>query len=78
MDKNFNQTEVDGQHKDLKTMVDFQEVLNREQQALKDRIEYLITHFEGNLDKNVSTSEIKIKYEHLTLLAIYELPPCLF
>lgn len=65
LDKNFNQTEVDGQHKDLKTMVDFQEVLNREQQALKDRIEYLITHFEGNLDKNENSPDMTTLMEFL-------------
>ncbi|XP_056308369.1 uncharacterized protein CXorf38 homolog isoform X1 [Danio aesculapii] len=65
LDKNFNQTEVDGQHKDLKTVGDFQEVLNREQQALKDRIDYLITHFKGNFDKNENPQDMTTLMEFL-------------
>ncbi|XP_051740162.1 uncharacterized protein si:ch211-91p5.3 isoform X1 [Ctenopharyngodon idella] len=50
LDKNFNEApcEVDGQQVDFQTM----EVLNREQQALKDRIEDFIARFEGNQDGN--------------------------
>ncbi|XP_016115447.1 uncharacterized protein [Sinocyclocheilus grahami] len=55
LDKNFNQApcEVDGQLKDLQTMKDFQKVLDREQQAIKDRIEDFFSRFEGNQDENV-------------------------
>ncbi|XP_059401880.1 uncharacterized protein LOC132133156 isoform X2 [Carassius carassius] len=55
LDKNFNQApcEVDGQLEDLQTMKDFQTVLDREQQAIKDRIEDFFSRFEGNQDENV-------------------------
>uniref|UniRef100_A0A8C2E0P0 Si:ch211-91p5.3 n=1 Tax=Cyprinus carpio TaxID=7962 RepID=A0A8C2E0P0_CYPCA len=55
LDKNFNQApcEVDGQLEDLQTMKDFQKVLDREQQAIKDRIEDFFSRFEGNQDENV-------------------------
>ncbi|XP_039513900.1 uncharacterized protein si:ch211-91p5.3 isoform X3 [Pimephales promelas] len=51
LDRNFNEApcEVDGQQVDKQTM----EILDREQQALKDRIEDFISRFEGNLDGNV-------------------------
>ncbi|KAL1247641.1 hypothetical protein QQF64_023017 [Cirrhinus molitorella] len=55
LDKNFNQSlcEVDGQFEDLQTVKDRQKVLDREQQAMKDRIEDLISRFEGNQDETV-------------------------
>ncbi|XP_016145756.1 uncharacterized protein [Sinocyclocheilus grahami] len=55
LDKNFNQApcEVDGQQEDLQTVKDRQNVLNREQQAMKDRIEDFISRLEGNQDENV-------------------------
>ncbi|XDV52801.1 hypothetical protein PO909_021461 [Leuciscus waleckii] len=51
LDRNFNAApcEVDGQQVDLQTI----EVLDREQQALKDRIEDFISRFEGNQEENV-------------------------
>lgn len=60
MDRNFNEApcEVDGQQVDLQTM----KVLDREQQALKDRIEDFISRFEGNQDENVEVSKVvKVK-----------------
>ncbi|XP_067293335.1 uncharacterized protein [Pseudorasbora parva] len=50
LDKNFNKApcEVDGQKVDFQTM----KVLDREQQALKERIEDFITRFDGNQDEN--------------------------
>ncbi|XP_052399513.1 uncharacterized protein LOC127946790 isoform X5 [Carassius gibelio] len=55
LDKNFNQApcEVDGQLEDLQTMKERQIVLDREQQAIKDRIEDFFSRFEGNQDENV-------------------------
>uniref|UniRef100_A0A8C1VG48 Si:ch211-91p5.3 n=1 Tax=Cyprinus carpio TaxID=7962 RepID=A0A8C1VG48_CYPCA len=56
LDRNFNQApcEVDGQQEDLQTVKDRQNVLNREQQAMKDRIEDFISRLEGNRDENVN------------------------
>lgn len=61
MDKNFIEApcEVDGLQVDLQTM----EVLNREQQALKDRIEDFIARFEGNQDENGEVSK-GVKDQH--------------
>ncbi|XP_016303922.1 uncharacterized protein LOC107659483 isoform X1 [Sinocyclocheilus anshuiensis] len=55
LDKNFNQAPcaVDGQQEDLQTVKDRQNVLDREQQAMKDRIEDFISRLEGNQDENV-------------------------
>ncbi|XP_058623675.1 uncharacterized protein si:ch211-91p5.3 isoform X2 [Onychostoma macrolepis] len=55
LDNNFNQPpcEVDGQQEDLQTVKDFQQVLDREQQAMKDRIEDIISRFEGIQDENI-------------------------
>ncbi|XP_026058613.1 uncharacterized protein LOC113043438 [Carassius auratus] len=56
LDKNFNQgpCEVDGQQEDLQTVKDRQNVLDREQQAMKDRIEDFISRLEGNRDENAN------------------------
>ncbi|XP_073688145.1 uncharacterized protein [Garra rufa] len=55
LDKNFNQSlcEVDGQLEGVQTLKDRQTVLDREQQAMKDRIEDIISRFEGNQDENI-------------------------
>lgn len=42
------------------------EVLNREQQALKDRIEDFIARFEGNQDGNDEVSKV-VKDQHWTV-----------
>uniref|UniRef100_A0A8C1CII3 Si:ch211-91p5.3 n=1 Tax=Cyprinus carpio carpio TaxID=630221 RepID=A0A8C1CII3_CYPCA len=69
LDRNFNQApcEVDGQQEDLQTVKDRQNVLNREQQAMKDRIEDFISRLEGNRDENVNekTQDMKSLLEFL-------------
>ncbi|XP_051546388.1 uncharacterized protein si:ch211-91p5.3 [Myxocyprinus asiaticus] len=54
LDKNFCQTsqnEVDGKQEDIQSMKDIQKVLDREQQAMKEKIEDILFRFEGNPDK---------------------------
>ncbi|KAI2648289.1 hypothetical protein H4Q32_018347 [Labeo rohita] len=55
LDKNFNKSlcEVDGQQQDLQAIKDLQKVLDREQQAMKDRIEDIVSRFEGYQEENV-------------------------
>lgn len=56
MDKNFNQgphTEVDGKLEDIQNLKEIQKVLDREQQAMKEKLEDFFLQFEGNQDKSV-------------------------
>lgn len=62
MDKNFNKSlcEVDGQQQDLQAIKDLQKVLDREQQAMKDRIEDIVSRFEGYQEENVKVSTVDL------------------
>lgn len=56
MDKNFSQAplcEIDGKLEDLQNLKEIQKVLDREQQAMKDKLEDFFLQFEGNQDKCV-------------------------
>ncbi|XP_056596495.1 uncharacterized protein si:ch211-91p5.3 isoform X2 [Triplophysa dalaica] len=57
LDKNFSQAppcEVDGRtHSDIQNLKEIQKVLDREQQAMKDKLEEFFLQFEGNQDKCV-------------------------
>ncbi|XP_065148111.1 uncharacterized protein [Paramisgurnus dabryanus] len=56
LDKNFSQDsqcEVDGKQDDIENLKEIQKVLDREQQAMKEKLEGFLLHFEGNNEESV-------------------------
>ncbi|XP_051548128.1 uncharacterized protein LOC127437325 [Myxocyprinus asiaticus] len=54
LDKNFSHTtqnEVDGKLEDIRSMKEIQKVLDREQEAMKEKIEDILLRFEGNQEE---------------------------